>query len=72
MNSEMKFEEGWVVPDGQQVVSLENIPMYSKNEALQELVRERDQLDEAYARLAEAYGRYRKNRRLFLRLKRQD
>lgn len=57
LNSQMKFEDGWAVLDGQQVVPLENIPMYSKNEALQGLIAEQSRLNEEFAELMELHNK---------------
>lgn len=55
LSNQMKFEDGWTVLDSERVLPLENIPMYSKNEAIQQLDEEQIQLNEEFAKLVEAH-----------------
>ena len=52
LHSTVKFEEGQATLDGKPVLSLENIPLYSKNETIQRLIRERGLLEEQYDQIA--------------------
>ena len=48
----VKLEDGRATLDGQPVLSMENIPLYSKNEAVQNLLAEKRKLDAEFADLA--------------------
>ena len=52
LHSTVKFEEGQATLDGKPVLSLENIPLYSKNETIQRLIQERGLLEEQYDQIA--------------------
>ena len=47
----VKLEDGLALVDGQAVLSMENIPLYSKNETVQRLLAEKLRLDEEFAAL---------------------
>ena len=49
---ELKLEDGQAVLNGQPVLSMENIPLYSKNETVQRLLAEKKRLDRELAALA--------------------
>ncbi len=51
MNASVKFEDGKAKLDGKEIISLENIPFYSKNESLQKLIKERDELNCKFSEL---------------------
>ena len=48
LHSTVKFEGGQATLDGEPVLSLENVPLYSKNETIQRLVAEMGRLEEEY------------------------
>ncbi|MBR4424801.1 MAG: tetratricopeptide repeat protein, partial [Oscillospiraceae bacterium] len=52
VGGKLKLEEGQALLDGEPVLSLEHIPLYSKNEAVQRLLAEKRRLDEEFAALA--------------------
>ena len=47
------LEEGTVKLDGKPMLSMEHIPLYSKNEAVQRLLQEKKQLEEVFAALTQ-------------------
>ena len=47
------LEEGTVKLDGKPMLSMEHIPLYSKNEAVQRLLREKKQLEDEFAALTQ-------------------
>lgn len=49
--SKVKFEDGKVVLNGMEILSLENIPVYSRNEELQRFIEIQKQLNEEFVRL---------------------
>lgn len=52
VGGQVSLEDGQVKVDGQAVLSMENIPLYSKNEAVQQLLTRERELDENFAALA--------------------
>ena len=57
LHSVLKFEDGRAVLDGSPMLLLDNIPVYSKNEQLNQWRKELKQLDGEFAALAEGYGK---------------
>ena len=52
VGGQVKLEDGQALVDGQAVLSMEHIPLYSKNETVQKLLAEKRRLDEEFAALA--------------------
>ncbi|MDE7319409.1 MAG: tetratricopeptide repeat protein [Lachnospiraceae bacterium] len=55
---QMKFEDGQVIFGDQSVMSLEHVPLYSRNETVQKLVKEQERLNGEFGRLAVEYGKH--------------
>ena len=53
VTSAVTLEEGNVKLDGKPMLSMEHIPLYSKNEAVQRLLQEKKQLEEEFAALTQ-------------------
>ncbi len=56
MSGTLKVEEGRAMLDGKELLSLENVPLFS-NESFQKLKAERDRLNDEFARMAAEYGK---------------
>ena len=54
VNSKLKFENGKALVDETPLLSLEHVPVYSKNDALQKCIAQRQRLDEELIRLRAA------------------
>ena len=52
------FEDGQALLNGQKALSLENVPLYSKNESVQRLTHEKKELDQKFSELVEECGRH--------------
>ena len=48
----MKVEDGKAMLNGQMLMAMENIPLYNRNETVQKLLREKEELDQEFADLA--------------------
>ncbi|MBR0087203.1 MAG: tetratricopeptide repeat protein [Lachnospiraceae bacterium] len=48
---QVKLEDGKAILDGKSVLSIENVPVYSKNETIQKLLKEKRELEEEYSAL---------------------
>ncbi len=57
VNGLLKVEEGKAMLDGKEMLSLENVPLFGKNESFQKLRAERDRLNEEFSRMAAEYAR---------------
>ena len=51
VNVSVSLEEGMLKLEGQSMLSMENIPIYSKNEAVQRLLNEKEELEDEFATL---------------------
>ena len=50
---QLMLEDGKAVLDGKPILNVENVPLYSKNETIQKLLKEKQELEEEYAALME-------------------
>jgi tetratricopeptide (TPR) repeat protein len=66
--ADLKLEEGQAVLNGEPVLTLENIPVYSKNETLQNCIAEKHRLDEEFVRLRMDMAGHPEDDQLFHRL----
>ena len=48
----MKVENGQALMNGQTILAMENIPLYNRNETVQKLLKEKEELDQEFADLA--------------------
>lgn len=64
LNSQVKFEDGQAVLGDQPVLSLEHVPLYSRNETVQQLLKRQEALNEEFAKLALQYGKNPADRKL--------
>lgn len=54
---EIKFEEGMATLNGNSLLSLKHIPIYSKNENMQDLKYEQERLNKEFAGLSDLYAK---------------
>lgn len=69
LHSTVKFEDGQAVLDDKELLPLENIPIYSKNETVQQLLAEKNRMVEELSAIVAEYNQNREDTGLYHEIK---